>query len=111
MMMLTTWSPQRWSPSRSWIASSAASTIRRFCSTVIPSVLPYTAHTVPGVYRWRKVAQKPLGPGEHRQVHGGFAFGFCGSSTEAEPEEVGGDRRGGRHPRGRARGLGEPPPP
>src|SRR5712691_3450686 len=46
MTMLSTWRPHRWSQSWSLMASNAASTIRRFCSTLIPSSTSLTAYCV-----------------------------------------------------------------
>src|SRR5436309_16085085 len=50
MTMLSTWRPQRWSQSWSLMASNAASTMRRFCSTLIPSSTPLL-RMVSGVFR------------------------------------------------------------
>src|SRR5881628_570627 len=50
MTMLSTWRPHRWSQSWSLMASNAASTMRRFCSTLIPSSTPLL-RIVSGVFR------------------------------------------------------------
>src|SRR3989441_12355894 len=50
MTILSTWRPHRWSQSWSLMASNAASTIRRFCSTLIPSSTPLL-RIVSGVFR------------------------------------------------------------
>src|SRR2546428_8450451 len=50
MTMLSTWRPHRWSQSWSLMASNAASTMRRFCSTLIPSSTPLL-RMVSGVFR------------------------------------------------------------
>src|SRR2546430_13413796 len=50
MTILSTCRPQRWSQSWSLMASNAASTMRRFCSTLIPSSTPLL-RMVSGVFR------------------------------------------------------------
>src|SRR5207245_5706983 len=49
--ILSTWRPHKWSQFRSLIASKAASTMRRFCSTVI-SVFSSRERMEAGLYRW-----------------------------------------------------------
>src|SRR5438445_13723513 len=51
MTMLSTWRPHKWSQFWSLIASKAASTMRRFCSTVI-SVFSSRERMDAGLYRW-----------------------------------------------------------
>src|SRR2546426_1486210 len=72
MTILSTWRPHRWSQSWSLIASNAASTILRFCSTLIPSSTPLL-RIGSGVFRLderRSAAALPKAPLRFRSRHG-----------------------------------------
>src|SRR5881409_1539664 len=86
MTMLSKWRPHRWSQSWSLMASNAASTMRRFCSTLIPSSTPLLC-IVSGVFRLdeRKRDRRPVKDPEPAGAYG------------EEPHSAGGLTR--RHPK------------
>src|SRR5436309_3233576 len=71
MTMLSTWRPQRWSQSWSLMASNAASTMRRFCSTLIPSSTPLL-RMVSGVFRLDE-RKRDRRPGKDPDEYAGVA--------------------------------------